>query len=70
MDDVRKSADTSIEDENEAKRSEAKRAMKSLFLKGLPIEEPGAKLTTSLKQILNKRLGRVDDYVYGSQNGD
>ena len=39
--------------------------MKNLFMKGLPFDDKNAMLTPNLKKILNDRINKVDDFVYG-----
>ena len=39
--------------------------MKNLFMKGLPFDDRNAVLTPKLKAILNERINKVDDFVYG-----
>ena len=39
--------------------------MKSLFMKGLPLDDKNMMLTPKLKAILNERIKKVDGFVYG-----
>ena len=58
----------SDEVDRQTNQSHANKAMKKLFMKGLPIDNPSAKLTPQLKKLLNARLSKVEDFVYGGSS--
>ena len=51
--------------ETAQKRQDAKKAMKNLFMKGLPFDDKNAILTPNFKRILNERIKKADELVYG-----